>query len=497
MGSRSVTASAIVFLLASGLAPARAKPNVLFIVVDDLRPQLKCYGRAGMVTPHMDKLASEGRRFEKAYTQIAVCAASRASFMSGMRPNHTRIFNHFTPMRDGFPGAYSLNQHFQANGYHTATVGKIYHNKGEDGYWNEEMPHHGSPLYAKSHPPGSKVSTENGGDVPDSAYGQGLVLNRAMEALERLKDTSFFLAVGFHRPHLPFTAPGKYWDLYDERSLSLPANPGKPLDAPSSAFHDWGELRTYTDIPSTGPLPESLQRRLLHGYYASTSFTDALIGRLQGKLHELGLDGNTVIVLTSDHGWSLGEHAMWGKHSNFEEAVHVPLILKVPGMAKPGVSSPGLVELVDIYPTLAEVCGLALPPGLEGSSFAPLLVEPSLPWKRAVFSQWPRGEMGYTVRTERYRYTLWGAEAELYDYRTDPDGNRNLAGSQPALARQMNNLLTEGWKKSLPPATSGIRIRAKGDRLRSSAGKAVSDGLGRRSESIGRNGGATGPRYQR
>ncbi len=458
--------------------------NVLFIAVDDLRPQLGCYGQKQIISPNIDRLASEGLLFERAYCQQAVCAPSRASILSGTRPDTTGIYDLNTPLRKAMPNILTLPEHFKNNGYETVSIGKIYHHPNDDSQgWSAK------PYRAGTFPEGTwkgrgYVTAEaiaqmeelgkadpksqglgpafEAGDVPDNAYPDGANTDYAIKELSRLKsvrtpqeDRPFFLAMGFYKPHLPFTAPKKYWDLYKPQDIKLADNPFIPKNAPSYATTDWGELRAYYGIPKKGPCSDELARQLIHGYQACVSYTDAMIGRLLNELDRLKLRDKTVIILWGDHGWKLGEHAGWCKHTNFELDTHVPMILSVPGTKMAGQRTWALSEYVDIYPTLCEACGLAVPGHLEGRSMMPLVENPARPWKKAAFSQYPRGKvMGYTMRTERFRYTEWqdrkSKEAlarELYDHDKDPDENVN-AVEQPEYAKDVQRLaamLKQGW----------------------------------------------------
>ncbi|OHB77221.1 MAG: hypothetical protein A2Z25_08215, partial [Planctomycetes bacterium RBG_16_55_9] len=418
------------WVIGQGGAGRRRKMNVLFIAVDDLRPQLGCYGRKEIISPNIDRLASRGLLFERAYCQQAVCAPSRASLLTGARPDTTRIYDLNTPVRKVMPNVVTLPQHFKDNGYETVSIGKIYHHPKDDRQgWSAE------PYRAGTFPEGAwkgrgyltdeavaqmerydKANPDMQGrgpafeaaDVPDSAYPDGGNTEHAIRELNRLKGKSFFLAMGFYRPHLPFNAPKKYWDMYKPQDIRLADNPFIPRNAPSYATTDWGELRSYYGIPKKGPCSDELAQQLIHGYYACVSYTDAMIGRLLDELDRLKLTDNTVIILWGDHGWKLGEHAGWCKHTNFELDTHVPMILSVPGMKTAGKRTWALTEYVDIYPTLCQACGLSLPAHLEGLSMMPLVDNPGRPWKKAAFSQYPRGKvMGYTLRTERFRYTEW------------------------------------------------------------------------------------------
>lgn len=306
-------------------------------------------------------------------------------------------------------------------------------------------------------------------DVPDATYHDGALADMAIAALREIaeKGQPFWLGVGFIRPHLPFVAPKKYWDLYDPEKIDLAPNPFRPRHAPPYAILDGGELRSYEGVPH-GRLPEPLARQLKHGYFAAVSYSDAQVGRVLDELDRLRLRDSTVVVLWGDHGWKLGEHDAWCKHSCVENDTNAPLLISVPGMRNAGRSTAALVEFVDIYPTLAELAGLPLPPHLEGTGFAPLLDDPDRPWKRAAFSQYPRSAdgqrlMGYSMRTDRYRFTMWLHKddpsrvdaAELYDQRADPQENENIA-DRPEMAATVAELtawLRAGWQAARPPAS--------------------------------------------
>lgn len=300
-----------------------------------------------------------------------------------------------------------------------------------------------------------------GPDVPDIAYPDGLIADHAIKELNRLKDKPFFLAVGFMKPHLPFNAPKKYWDLYSEKQIKLADNPFAPQGVPKRARTNWGELRGYHGMPRKGSMPDDLARKLIRGYYACISHVDAMIGNVLNELDRLELTGNTVVVLWGDHGWKLGDHGMWCKHTNFDRDAHVPMIISAPGMKARGQTTDALTELVDIYPTLCELCGLDQPKHLEGSSMAPLLNNPNRPWKKAAFSQFARGElrdvMGYSMRTDRYRYTEWrdlksgAVEArELYDHQKDPQENINVFENpeNKKVVAALAKMLSEGYQSA-------------------------------------------------
>jgi iduronate 2-sulfatase len=450
------------------------RPNVLFIAVDDLRPQLGCYGHDHIHSPNIDRLASEGLLFERAYCQQAICMSSRASLLSGYRPDKGEIFR-CGPLYKHVPDALPLNQHFLNNGYEAVTMGKIYHHRSDEkkgwsnegfhpegrwegrGYLNPESIVHVREYDAK-HAGGKKQGlgpAYEWADVADNAYPDGITAEHAITELNRLKDQPFFLAVGFQKPHLPFNAPKKYWDLHDEEKIDLAANPFVPQNAPEEAFTNWGELRAYYGMPQEGPMPDDLARKLIHGYYACVSYTDAMIGRVLDELDRLDLRKNTIVILWGDHGWKLGEHGMWCKHTNFELDTHAALILSAPGMKAAGLHTRNLVEFVDIYPTLCDLAGLGKPSHLEGLSMAPLLDNPGQPWKEAAYSQYPQGTlMGYSVRTDRYRYTEWRRlgstdikARELYDHEKDPDENVNVAGvaENQTVVERHSTLLKKGF----------------------------------------------------
>jgi arylsulfatase A-like enzyme len=296
-------------------------------------------------------------------------------------------------------------------------------------------------------------------DVEDNAYADGMTADKVVETLRQVKDKPFFLAVGMRKPHLPFVAPKKYWDLYKREDIKLADNPYPPKDMPSVAPSDWGELRNYKSMPKQGPVTDDQARTLIHGYLAATSYMDAQLGKVIDELDRLGLSKNTVIVLWGDHGWKLGEHALWSKHTNFELDANAPMIMVAPGQKAPGKAAEGLTEFVDMYPTLCELCGLPQPGHLEGMSFAPLLDKPEREWKKAAFSQYPRrGGMGYSMKTKRYRFTQWFngtgelIATELYDHQVDPKENVNVAGAaeNAALVASLAVQLKAGYKNAKP-----------------------------------------------
>jgi arylsulfatase A-like enzyme len=381
------------------------------------------------------------------------------------------------------PNVVTLPQLFKNHGYFAESIGKVYHpGLNDPASWSvsanfdtdvEDQEQYQSPESYRewverlgqipSHGAISGPAIEMK-DAPEENY---LDARIASEAILRLKvqrarewDTPFFLAVGFHKPHLPFVAPKKYWDLYDPDKIELPGFREKPKDAPDLAMTNFEELRHYYGMPwDEKPLPESMSRDLIHGYYAGVSFTDAQIGRVLNTLEQEGFADNTIVVLCVDHGWHLDDHGLWCKHTNFEHATHVPLMIHVPGMT-PGQSD-RLTENIDIYPTLCELAGVPAPEHLEGTSFVPLMHDPQRSWKRASFSQYPRpgGIMGYTMRTDRYRYTRWMREKdqiavaeELYDYQADPEETTNWAGSEKYadVLHSLRSQSAAGWQAARP-----------------------------------------------
>ena len=435
------------------------KPNVLFIAVDDLRPELVCYGQSYIHSPHLDQLAQEGVLFRRAYCNIPVCGASRASLLTGTRPTRNRFLGYNTWAEKDYPEAITLPQHFRNNGYHTISNGKIFHHQtdSEDswdeiwrpsglGSWRDYLLAENLALDTEE---GQRGPAYEKAEVADSAYFDGKIANKTIEDLKKLKAQGkpFFLATGFLKPHLPFNAPIRYWDMYDRDSITLPDNYYAPKNAPKAAIHDWGELRNYYNIPKEGPLSDSMALTLIHGYYACVSYTDAQIGKVLDALEELGLKDNTIVVLWGDHGWNLGEHTLWCKHANFNTSLQAPLLMAGPNIS-PGKKVDALVEFVDIYPTLNELAGLPLPSDqLEGTSMLPLIKDASTDtaWKEQVVSKY---HDGVSIKTDRYLYTEWSNPDSvyarmLYDHRKDPEENVNIAEkseNQP-LVNQLQNQL--------------------------------------------------------
>jgi iduronate 2-sulfatase len=434
----------------NGSLPPNAikQPNILFLAVDDLRTELGCYGRRQVISPNIDRLASEGILFSRAYCQVPVCGASRASLMTGIRPDYAQ--GRFTSSgsradRDA-PWAVSLAKHFKLHGYETLSNGKIFHYMQDSadswtqppfrvydydtdgqGDWAAHFfnriwldPESSNHISAKGRGPWYESA-----EVPDDAYEDGKTTAKTIKDLRRLaaKQRPFFLACGFSRPHLPFNAPAKYFDLYEENNLELAINRYPITNKPAECANS-GEIRAYSRIEGW-PGCERFHRKARHAYYACVSYVDSLIGSILNEIKALDLDRNTIIVLWGDHGWHLGEHNFWGKHNTLNNALQVPLIVRLPGQQK-GLKTDALVELVDLYPTLCELAGLPHPAQtLDGQSFRPLLSNPGQPWKQAAYSEWITGR---AVKTDRYLYTEWKSGSRmLFDHVADPDENNNLA----------------------------------------------------------------------
>jgi iduronate 2-sulfatase len=450
-------------MLASAVPATAAPPNVLIITADDLRPELGCYGSPAL-TPNLDALAARGTVFNQAYCQQAVCNPSRSSMLTGLRP--------------GKPDVTTLPLWFKDHGYTTRCVGKLFHNwhtkeKGDPRSWSApEFLHyanHGDDTprvegsLPENHAKLSKGLRNYGSvgmcecyDVPDEAYYDGRVAAEAVRILPELKKGGpFLLAVGFWKPHAPFNAPKRYWDLYDRDRLP-PLDPTRPIDAPEIAFHQSTEILGPPD-QQTKPTPGQVAE-MRHGYFAAVSYLDAQVGKVLAALRENGLEENTLVVFWGDHGYHLGEQRLWTKMTNFEHGTRVPLLVSFPGMKTAGKGTRALVELVDLYPTLAQLCDLPLPKHLEGTSFAPLLENPDQPWKKAAFSQYLRPGKppikGHSIRTDQWRYTEWRdpkqnlVGTELYD----ASESQNLA-ADPAHAERVNQLaaqLRAGWQAAKP-----------------------------------------------
>jgi iduronate 2-sulfatase len=445
------------------LPRAYPKPNILFIAIDDLRPELGCFGGKEVKSPHIDKLAAGGTTFNRAYCQVAVCGASRASLMTGLRPTRKRFLKYDTFAEKDAPGAMTLAEELKKNGYHCISNGKIFHHKDDTAKrsWSEDAwkPRIGGASFvdpkSKSMIGGRKKRGPvlEAPKVADNAYPDGQIADKTIADLKRLKkkDEPFFLACGFIKPHLPFYAPKKYWDLYDRASLELADNRDRPRNAPSS-LRGSGEIHSYHNRGMKYN-SEEWHRACLHGYYACVSYVDTQIGKVMKTLDDLDLRKNTIIVLWGDHGWHLGEHNFWGKHNVMHLSTRSPLIVAAPGF-KSGQACDRLVEFVDLYPTLIDLSGLkSVNEELEGTSFKPLLGDPRLKWKSAAFSKFGPAR---SLVTNKFNYAEFDdGQKMLFDLSADPDENVNLATS-PEHKKNLNrlgNMLRDGWRKALPPET--------------------------------------------
>lgn len=465
-------------LLGTSSAFAVARPNVLLILVDDLKPSLGAYGDARALTPNLDRLAARGMRFDMAYCNTAVCAPSRLNLLTGARSTSLGIYGFGSDFRTRFPEAVTMPQHFMRHGWSAQAFGKVYHighGCGDDtASWS--VPHYKDRVieYLRKDPPDALTREEalfsnrpaaglprgaawESPDAPDEAYADGRV---AREVVARLRQASarpdepFFIAAGFVRPHLPFCAPQKYWDLHDPVKLPQPEITRPPEGAPAEALKRGGEISQYTPVPEHqhNGYPEALRRKLVHGYYASTSYTDAQVGKVLDALDETGLARNTIVVLWGDHGFLLGELGMWTKHVNYELANRIPLVIAAPGVTRPGSVTLQLAESVDLYPTLAELCGLPRPTGpqpIDGVSLVPVLKDSSARVRDHAYHCFRRDRLGRAIRTDRYRLVEWrnpgeseqAAALELYDYQDGPAERKNLAATQPEVVARLRAIL--------------------------------------------------------
>ncbi|WP_282014669.1 sulfatase [Marinifilum flexuosum] len=479
------------------LGQAQEKKNVLFIAVDDLKPILGCYGDDLVKTPNIDRLAKRGVVFANNHCQQAVCAPSRASLLCGVQPDKTKVWDLKTLIRDMNPNILTLPQHFRQNGYFTTSVGKIYDKRSVDEHhdkvsWSEAQAFEGDYKYyddkcgepalgyyqlpetkekvAKYRKEAEAMGKKGYGitkyaisfvkpttecaDVPDNAYVDGVLALSAIDRLEKLskKEEPFFLGVGFKRPHLPFVAPKKYWDLYQREEMPLAKYQKAAENGPLLAYHNSGELRSYTDIPplksfsdiESDLIPVEKQKEMIHGYYAAVSYIDAQVGKVLNALDSLGLTENTVVVLWGDHGWHLGDHGIWCKHTNFEQATRSPMII-ADGENHTGVCKTP-TEFLDLFPTLCDLANIETPDHLDGKSLLPVLKDPKKELKPYAVSQFQRGKAeGYAFRSERYRYVVWVKNMfrnpsqfskdlisveELYDYKKDPLETRNVVNEK-------------------------------------------------------------------
>lgn len=491
------------------------KPNVLFISIDDLRPALGVYGDSIAITPNIDKLAGEGMTFMNTFTQVAVCAPSRASLMTGLRPDSTRVWHLGDKFREINPATVTMPQYFAKHGYHTINLGKIFHNYMPDSIsWDEPdlrpsrylkpdwLGRDGETFYISEEVARSQVIKRdsllklrpiryaNGwntgpaweaADVHDSMYYDGAQNELTIKSLTRLAkmDKPFYMGLGYFRPHLPFTAPKKYWDLYDSSKIPLPQNPEIPDGAPVYTMNSMYELRHYDGFGHIGHptssyrMSEDTVRTLRHGYYASVSYVDALLGDLFDHMKELGIYDNTIIIVWGDHGWKLGDHNSWGKMTNFNVDLRVPMIIRYPDQQLRGAKTRAITELIDMFPSLCELADIPVPDYMQGASFVPLLHNPDLKWKKAAFSQFHRRPkvsadgrpyMGYSINTHDHHYIEWYdwdskkgergeyRSAELYDSKLDEYETINQSQNKEysSVVSNLSRQLKAGWRAAFP-----------------------------------------------
>ena len=475
-------------------------PNILFISIDDLRPELGCYGASHMLTPQIDKLASHGVVFDRCYVQVAVCNPSRASMMTGLRPDTLGVYTLSQHFREYAPNAVTLTQNLKANGYACHGFGKIFHNPWQDPRsWS--VPHEWGKGDFTNYTPEQKAfrnrvaaglpegnwlrtglrgMSTNDPDVADEAHTDGAMTNQVIDRLGALakKDEPFFLGVGYVLPHLPWCPPRRYWDLYDREEIPLATVKQPPSGSPTYAVGTSYELSHYADMvdlpqPHEGVIDEKEVRRLRHGYFASVSFIDAQVGRLIDGLNELGLAENTIIVLWSDHGYKLGDYNAWTKMTNYEIDTRIPMIVADPRADANGERRAQLVETIDLYPTLCELAGVPIPEAVDGKSFAKLLDDRLADHKDAAYSQYIwKGKMGNSVRTDRWRYVEWrelkdGAlvARELYDHTKDPQETRNVADNHGQVVNELSDLIAKLLETGPIDLRGVIRSEQGGERV--------------------------------
>lgn len=507
--------SCILLLNCSPQTTDAVKPNVLFISIDDLRPTIGVYGDSVAITPNIDRLAAEGMTFRQTFTQVAVCAPSRASLMTGLRPDSTRVWHLGDKFREINPSIVTMPQHFSKFGYHTVNLGKIFHNYMPDSIsWDEPdlrparyvrkdwLKRDGETFYISEAVNRSQAIKRDSllklrpiryadgwntgpaweaADVHDTLYYDGAQTELAKKTLSRLalSDQPFYMGLGYFRPHLPFAVPKKYWDLYDPNEIPLASNPNVPENAPEHTMNSMYELRHYEGFngighpQSTYRMSEDTARILKHGYYASVSYVDALLGNLIAHLKEIGIYENTIIILWGDHGWKLGDHNSWGKMTNYNIDLQVPMIVRYPNQQNRGSQTSEITELIDMFPSLCELAGIEVPDYMQGTSFVPLIENPSRQWKSAAFSQFHRRPrhaadgnryMGYSINTREYHYIEWYAwepksgtrgalkHRELYDRNSDPNETINIAAETilTNIADSLSIQLAAGWKQARP-----------------------------------------------
>ena len=432
--------------------------NILFIAVDDLRPELNFYGADHIVSPNLDRLAVESLVFNRAYCNIPVCGASRASLLTGARPTRKRFIDARTEKDKDYPEAISLPMLLKQNGYKTISNGKIYHNRKDDiDAWDEIW--NADALWDFALPKSQVIrnNTKRGlpfeaAQVHDSVYRDGKLALKVIKDLQSLQKSNkpFFLTMGVAKPHLPFTAPKKYWDLYKREDIKLPESYVQPKSTPKKAFHKYGELRQYESIPKNGHLSDDLAKELIHGYYACVSYVDAQIGLVLDELKRLELDEDTIVILWGDHGWNLGDHKLWSKHVTFETALRTPLLIKVPGKTK-GQKTNAITEYIDIYPSLAELVGLEIPKTVDGKSFVPIIngEVQEKDWAISKFKDAVtliKGDLFYTewIKDDGIAYSRM-----LFDHKFDPLELNNLAENpkHQETVKKLAKELRENWGK--------------------------------------------------
>jgi len=455
-------------------AQKNEKPNIIFVISDDLRPELNCYGQSHMKTPVLDALAQEGVTFTNAFVQQAICSASRASFLTGCRPDVTGVDYPYSEyfVNEFMPEHPNIQAHMHKSGYYVRNFGKVHHGLYEDYSEHHFLAKSVHKLYATqknidiAHDRSVAPPFECA-DVPDDKYADGVVANEVIKTIRKVgqnEDQPFFLTVGFYKPHLPFCAPKKYWDLYDRDSIPLSQNPEPATGSPKYATTDQALKKWNGESDAKGHIVSEERSRLLkHAYFACVSYVDTQLGKIITELKEQKLYENTIIVFVSDHGWHLGDHGMWGKATNFERATRAPLIVRFPNSEQNGVKCDRLVEYVDLFPSLVDFAGIEIPEYIEGTSFSPLLKDPERLWKKAAFSQYPRGNNeGYSIRTERYRYTEWRNKEgrivarELYDHFNDSNETVNIVTDNEVLVQSLSQQLKMGWKKALPDGVINV-----------------------------------------
>jgi iduronate 2-sulfatase len=503
-----VDAVCCVFLLGPPAKAAIDRPNVLLILVDDLKPSFGAYGDKWVHSPNLDRLAARGMRFDMAYCNQAVCAPSRNNLLLGSRSTSIGVYSLGQHFRSAVPDAITMPQCFKQHGYHSAGIGKVFHighgNINDVHSWSVPFQPDKVIDYVLPESTGGQLTREEAlfsnrskvglpmgaawenADVPDGAYADGRIAAEGIKRLQayRKSDKPFFLALGFTKPHLPFCAPKKYWDFYDRSKLPVAEYTLPPDGAPPYAGKTIGELNQYKPVPQNPPLSEELQRMLIHGYYASLSYMDSQVGRVLDEVDKHQLDRNTIIVLWGDHGYHLGDHGTWTKHTNYEQANRIPIVIVAPEVTTAGLHSKALIETVDLFPTITDLAGLPAPTGpqpIDGDSFLPVLRGEDSDIGKYAYHCFPKGgRLGRAIRTERYRFIDWrqtgsnnDADYELYDYRTDPLEKKNCANELPDVVKRLSAILA-----TQPAPKSASKPKNKGTSKSSNASRTAekSDG---------------------